>query len=84
MSLSPAQIDVIARQVYRQFPELKDARPQVQNQTGAGAKTPGAGGPRFVLTFKGQGRGPGGQSIARIVRVVADERGKVLKISTSR
>jgi hypothetical protein len=82
MSLSSSQIESIARQVYRQFPEIKDARPAVQNQ--AGAKTPGADGNRFVLTFKGKGQGPGGQSIVRIVRVVADERGKVLKISTSR
>ncbi len=82
MSLSPTQIDAIARQVYRQFPEIRDARPQVQDQ--AGAKVLGADGRRFVLTFKGKGQGPGGQSILRIVRVVADERGKVLKISTSR
>lgn len=82
MSLSPVQIDAITRQVYRQFPEIKDARPQIQNQ--AGAKTPGAGGNRFLLTFKGRGQGPGGHSIVRIVRVVADERGKVLKVSTSR
>ena len=82
MSLSPSQIDAIARQVYRQFPEVRDARPQVQNQ--AGAKTPGMDSSRFVLTFKGKGQGPGGQSIVRIVRVVADDRGKVLKISTSR
>ncbi len=82
MSLSSAQIDAIARQVYRQFPEIKEARPQVQNQ--AGAKTPGVDGSRFVLTFKGKGQSPGGQSILRIVRVVADARGKVLKISTSR
>ena len=82
MSLSSAQIDAIARQVYRQFPEVRDARPQVQNQPGA--KNLGAGGDRFLLTFKGKGQGPGGHSIVRIVRVVADERGKVLKISTSR
>jgi hypothetical protein len=82
MSLSPAQIDSIARQVYRQFPEVKDARPSVQNQ--AVAKTPGAAGGQFLLTFKGQGQGPGGKTIPRIVRVVADARGKVIKMSTSR
>lgn len=82
MSLSPAQIDSIARQVYRQFPEIKDARPSVQNQPAA--KTLGAASGQFVLTFKGQGQGPGGKAIPRIVRVVADARGKVLKISTSR
>ena len=62
--------------------EVRDARPAVQSQSGA--KAVDAAGDRFVLTFKGLGQGPGGQSIARIVRVVADERGKILKISTSR
>ncbi len=82
MALSPSQIDTIARQVYRQFPEVKDARPSVQNQ--AVAKEPGRSASRYLLTFKGRGQGPGGQSIPRIVRVVADERGKVVKMSTSR
>jgi hypothetical protein len=81
MSLSSAQIDSIARQVYGQFPDVKGARPNVQAQ--AGAKTPNSA-QRFVLTFKSNGAGPSGKTIPRIVRVVADERGKVLKISTSR
>ena len=82
MALSSAQIDSIASQVYRQFPEVRDARPVVQNQPGA--KAPGANANRYLLTFKGRGQGPGGQTINRIVRVVADARGKVVKISTSR
>ena len=81
MSLSASLVDSIARQMYGRFPEIRDVRPQVQTQ--AGAKTPGESA-RFVLTFKGKGTGPGGKSIPRIVRVVADERGKVLKVSTSR
>lgn len=81
MSLSAAQIDAISRQVHGQFPELRGARPVVQPQ--AAAKNAGASG-RFVLVYKGAGRGPAGQAIPRIVRVVADERGKVVKISTSR
>jgi hypothetical protein len=81
MPLSAAQIDAISRQVYGQFPELRGSRPVVQAQ--AVAKTAGGSG-RFVLVFKGDGRGPGGQAIPRIVRVVADERGRVVKISTSR
>ena len=83
MSLSSSHIDTISRQIYRQFPEVRDARPMVQNQPGA--KSAAAGGTdRYVLTFKGSGQGPGGQMINRIVRVVADDRGKVLKVSTSR
>lgn len=82
MALSTAQIDSIASQVYRQFPEVRDSRPTVQHQPGA--KGPSANDQRFLLTFKGRGHGPGGQAIHRIVRVVADARGKVVKISTSR
>jgi hypothetical protein len=82
MGLSTLQIDSIARQVYRQFPEVRDSHPAVQNQPGI--KSPGGLNTRYLLTFKGRGQGPGGQNIVRIVRVVADERGKVLKISTSR
>jgi hypothetical protein len=82
MPLTTPQIDAINRQVYRQFPEIRDARPMVQNQPGA--KSAASGGSRYVLTYKGRGQAPGGQVIPRIVRVVADDRGKVLKVSTSR
>jgi hypothetical protein len=82
MSLTTAQIESIAQQVHRQFPEIQDLRPNVQSQLGA--KSAEAATNRFVLTFKGRGQGPGGKNIPRIVRVVADERGKILKISTSR
>jgi hypothetical protein len=82
MSLTTAQIESIAQQVRRQFPEIQGTRPAVQSQPGA--KSIEAGTDRFVLTFKGRGQGPGGQSIPRIVRVIADERGKIIKISTSR
>ncbi len=82
MSLTTAQIESIAQQVRRQFPEIQDTRPSVQSQPGA--KSIEAGADRFVLTFKARGQGPGGKSIPRIVRVIADERGKIIKISTSR
>lgn len=82
MALSATQIDSISRQIYRQFPEVANTQPAVQNQ--AGAKAVGSGSDRYLLTFKGRGQGPGGQTIQRIVRVVADERGKVIKVSTSR
>ncbi len=83
MPLNSSQIDAISRQVYRQFPEIRDTRPMVQSQ--AGAKTAGPNSrEQYLLTFRGSGLGPGGRTIGRIVRVVADERGKVLKVSTSR
>jgi hypothetical protein len=83
MSLSASQIDKISRQIYSQFPEIRDARPLIQGRAGAKSAAAGAA-DQYVLTFRGSGHGPGGQTINRIVRVVADERGKVLKVSTSR
>ena len=36
----------------------------------------------FLLTYKGKVELPGGRKISRIVRVVADERGRIIKMST--
>jgi hypothetical protein len=83
MSLTNHQLDAISRQVYTQFPDMKGARPSVQPHASAKSAVASSSA-RFIVTFKGRGHGPGGQSIQRIVRVVADERGKVLKMSTSR
>ncbi|MGQ0600232.1 MAG: hypothetical protein ACT4QE_00890 [Anaerolineales bacterium] len=80
MSLSSTQIESIARQVYGQFPDVKGVRPSVQGQS---PKTPNAR-TQFVLTFKGSAQAGSGRTIQRIVRVVADERGNVVKMSTSR
>jgi len=80
MALSSNQIESIARQVYGQFPDVRGARPSVQGQS---PKTPN-GRTQFVLTFKGSAQASGGRTIQRIVRVVADERGKVVRMSTSR
>ncbi len=80
MSLTPSQIEAIARHVYGQFPEVKGARPSVQAQ---GAKNASVG-QRFVLTFKGNGQSASGRAIQRLIRVVADEQGRVVRISTSR
>ena len=88
MSLTSTQLDAIARQVYRQFPELQGQRPSVHRQTVGPAAKSGRAAPaanqRYVLTFKGSGRTPDGRTLARIVRATADERGRILKISTSK
>jgi hypothetical protein len=88
MSLNSAQLDAIARQVYRQYPELQGERPSVQRQSGAAEAKSGrpatAGKDRYVVTFKGSRRTADGRTILRIVRATTDERGRVLKISTSK
>ncbi len=77
MSLNNSQVDSISKQVYSKFPELKGVSPQVQSQSAP--KTPGAS-DRFLLVFKGKTP----QNIVRVVRVTADDKGRVLKMSTSR
>lgn len=83
MPLNIAQLNAIAKQVYQKFPELKGAAPVVQGQSFPGAKSPGAD-DRYVVTFKGAGRGAEPHNIVRVVRVTADSRGRVIKISTAR
>ncbi len=85
MALTASQIESIARQVYQKFPDLKGAAPIIQSQAapGGSAKTLGAG-EHYLVTFKGGGQTAGRQTILRVVRVTADARGRVLKISTSR
>jgi hypothetical protein len=71
-------IQKVSRQVVRTFPELDGVSPTVRSQPGGGD----AG--QYLLTYKGKAALPGGKSLTRIVRVVADERGRILRISTSR
>jgi len=68
----------ITRQVVRTFPEMDGVTPTVRAQEASrGAEV-------FLLTFKGRAALPGGKSLSRIVRVVADDAGRIIRISTSR
>ncbi len=69
----------ITRRVVEQFPELDGVRPAIRRQG-----VPGNGVSQFLLTYKGEAELPGGKTLKRIVRVVADESGRVIRISTSR
>ena len=79
MPLNNTQLQSIVRQVYQKFPELKGTSPQVQSQSAPGAKTFGVS-DHYLVVFKGKSP----QNIVRVVRVTADSRGRVLKMSTSR
>ncbi len=68
----------INKRVGKQFPELEGVRPSVQEQ-----RTPDDD-RRFLLTYSGTAELPGGRRLKRIVRVVADAAGHVIRISTSR
>ncbi|HLD94243.1 MAG TPA: hypothetical protein VI703_08610 [Anaerolineales bacterium] len=71
----------ITQQIYRQFPEVAGEAPSVKAQ--AGAKSPGDS-PTYLITFKGRVSQGGGPTFSRTVRVVANDEGRVLKVTTSR
>jgi hypothetical protein len=88
MSLSPAQLESISKQVFRQYPDVKGSRPSVQKQAVASEAKNGVpaanGKTRYVVTYKGSGRAPDGRTIQRVVRATTDENGRIIKMSTSK
>lgn len=68
----------ITDRVYKRFPEMKGATPKIKQSKMAAQDE------NLVLTFNKIAVGPGGRSIPRFVRVVADVTGKIIRISTSR
>lgn len=68
------QIQQVCNSVYRQFPEVRGARPSISSLPGD----------KFQLIFKGKGETPDGKLVNRTVRVTTSENGKILKLTTSR
>jgi hypothetical protein len=71
----------ICKQVYQKYPAVSGAEPKVAEQkapTGVKAEA------SYLITFKGSATGADGRKIACVVRVVANENGKILKISSSK
>ncbi|TFH33646.1 MAG: hypothetical protein E4G99_11095 [Anaerolineales bacterium] len=77
--MKASTISKVIQEVARSFPEMADVKPSVRKQDGNKSE-----GEQYLLTFKGKADLPGGRKISRVVRVVADERGHVLKMSTSK
>jgi hypothetical protein len=73
----------ISSQVYRHFPEVKGSHPKIQLQSSPQAKSAMASS-TYLITYRGSATAPNGKSIPRIVRVVANDQGKILKMTTSR
>ncbi len=77
--MDPKLINKISKKVYSKFPELKGSKPTVkQSKTVSSQKT------NFVLTYNTISKDIRGNKIPRHVRIVADARGKIIKMSTSR
>ncbi len=78
--MNAKSIKNIENQIYRKFPEVAGSRPTVKNQPSAKGRSDDS---TYLLTFRGKAT-QGDRSFSRTVRVVANESGKILKVSTSR
>jgi len=77
----------ISKTIYRQFPEVAGVKPKIKKQPIPGAsknKSSNSATHNYLLTFKKNIKGPGGQTIPRMVRVVANPSGKIIKTTTSK
>jgi hypothetical protein len=72
----------ISQDVYRRFPEFAGIQPKVRAQT-TQSKTSER--PQtYLLTYNSRVSLPDHKTLPRWVRVVANEQGKILKVTTSR
>lgn len=73
------KVDSVSKQVIHTYPEMRGCEPSVKRQA-----NPADGADTFVLTYRGKARLPNGKTLNRIVRVVADPKGRILRISSSK
>ncbi len=76
-------IQSINHEIYRRFPEVKGKKPRVQLQEIAQSRQI-AKAKTYLLIYTAQAVTANQKTLPRLVRVVADEQGKILKVSTSR
>jgi hypothetical protein len=67
-------LDTVCNQIYRQFPEVNGCRPIVHPH----------GDEQSLLIFQGKATTGDGKILCRTVRVVVNQSGKIMKVTTSR
>jgi hypothetical protein len=76
-------VNNISKQVYLRFPEVDGKKPKVRRQPSPKGKKSNSK-PTYLLTYLGKAKVQGGKTINRYVRVVTDDKGKIIKTTTSR
>jgi hypothetical protein len=71
-------IETICSQIYKRFPEVSGSKPRIQTQKTAETDA------NYLMIFRGSSKTQDGKTMPRTVRVVVSERGKILKVTTSR
>ena len=72
--MDPKLIERICKQVYKKYPEVDGAAPALSDRPEN----------QILLVFKGSATTADGHTLQRVVRVVVDGTGKILKSSVSR
>jgi len=75
-------IQIISQEVYRRFPEVRGKKPKVRSLNLPNSRSITRS-PVCLLTFHGQAVTSTGKSLPYCVRVVANEQGRILKITMS-
>jgi len=74
----------IVTQIHRRYPEFAQSQPRVRMQK-APQSQPASQEPTYLLTFHSKASaGPERKSLPRWMRVVVSQKGKILKVTTSR
>jgi hypothetical protein len=76
--MEKSTITKLTKQIIRKFPEMEGVRPSLKRKGGY------ENGAQYELTFKSSAQLPGGRTMRRVVRVIADENGRILRMSTSK
>jgi hypothetical protein len=64
----------LCNQIYSRYPEVTGSHPKVQDRPGD----------QVLLIFHGKTKTADGRSMSRTVRVIADQAGKIIKVTTSK
>ena len=72
--MDKSTLDKLCKQIYKQFPLVKDKTPAVSKQ----------GDDRYLLVFSSTGKTPDGKTIQHKIRVVATNTGQILKSTMSK
>jgi hypothetical protein len=68
----------LSKQVARKFPEMEGVRPSLKRTCESNNGT------NYELIFKGSAELPGGKTMRRVVRVIANKKGRIIRMSTSK
>ncbi|UCH59364.1 MAG: hypothetical protein JSV61_14250 [Anaerolineales bacterium] len=84
--MEPNLLKTVVAQIHRRYPEFANSQPKVRMQKAPQSKS-GSLEPNYLLTFHSKasaGSDPKIKALPRWMRVVVNQKGKIVKVTTSR